>query len=282
MDNAKKIESRSYELHLGDCLELMKQIPSESVNLVLADLPYGTTDRSGKKGSRIFKWDSVIDLELLWNQYKRILKKNGTIVLHADQPFSSRLVMSNLEWFKYEWTWKKSKTTGFLTANYRPMKCTEDVLVFSPAGAAAASRNTEIGNMTYNPQGLIEKIVKKRNNPKRLGKILGVEEFIGKNNKLLSEKEYEQKYTNYPNEILHFNNEKSTFHPTQKPLELIKYLLLTHSNEGDIILDNTMGSGTTGVACIQNGRYFIGMEMDEGYYEHACERIEKASTSEVI
>ena len=161
------------ELYHGDCFDIMKEIRDSSIDLVLADLPYGTTDRSGKKGSRIFKWDSVLPLDKLWTEYKRVLKPNGSVVLTADQPFTSQLVMSNLEWFKYEWIWKKSRTTGFFTANYRPMKCTEDILVFSEGGAAAASAKSGRGNMTYNPQGLIEKRVKKRNSRKRLGKLLG-------------------------------------------------------------------------------------------------------------
>jgi site-specific DNA-methyltransferase (adenine-specific) len=258
----------------------MEDIPDRSVHLVLADLPYGTTDRSGKKGSRIFKWDSPIPMGRLWEQYKRILTPRGAVVLTADQPFTSTLITSNLEWFKYDMIWKKSKTTGFLTANYRPMKCTEDIVVFSPAGAAAASRNSEKGNMTYNPQGLIPKVVKKKNNPKRLGKILGVEKFIGKNNKLLSEKEYEQKFTNYPNEILEFASEKNTTHPTQKPVGLMSYLINTYSNPGETVLDNVMGSGTTGVAAVMAGRNFIGIEKNEEYYVMAEQRINEVRKSE--
>lgn len=262
------------ELFLGDCLVELAKVEDKSVDLVLVDLPYGTTDRSGKTGSRIFKWDSIIDLELLWQHYKRILKDKGTAVFTADQPFTSRLIMSNIEWFKYDMLWKKDRTTGFLTANYRPMKCTEDIVVFSSAGAAAASAKSKKGNMTYNPQGLIEKVVKKKNNPNRLGKVLGVKEFIGENNKLLSEKEYEQKYTNYPNEIVEFGLDKNTLHPTQKPIALMEYLIRTFSNEDETVLDNCMGSGTTGVACIRTGRKFIGMEKDETYYEIAKKRIE--------
>lgn len=259
------------ELYKGDCLERMSEIEDNSVHLILADLPYGTTDRSGKKGSRIFKWDSVIPLDALWEQYKRILVKNGSVVLTADQPFTSQLVMSNLEWFKYEWIWKKSRTTGFFTANYRPMKSTEDIVVFSEGGAAAASRHT--GNMTYNPQGLIEKRVKKKNSRKRLGKILGVEEFVGKNNKMLGDSEYEQKYTNYPTEILEFAIENDSPHPTQKPVPLMEYLVRTYSNPGETVLDNVMGSGTTGVAAAQAGRSFIGMELDDKFYDYAADRI---------
>ena len=267
------------ELYHGDCLEKMKLLEDNSVDLILADLPYGTTDRNGKKGSRIFAWDSVIPLPELWTQYKRILRRNGTVVLTADQPFTSQLVMSNLEWFKYEFIWKKSRTTGFFTANYRPMKCTEDILVFSEGGAAAASAKSERGNMTYNPQGLIEKRVKKKNSKKRLGKLLGQESFVGKNNKMLGNSEYEQKWTNYPTEILEFAIESDTIHPTQKPIPLMEYLVRTYSNEGETVLDNVMGSGTTGVAALNCNRNFIGMELDETFFDLSKKRIEDLVTT---
>jgi site-specific DNA-methyltransferase (adenine-specific) len=258
----------------GDCLVEMDKIADGSVDLILCDLPYGTTDRKGVEGkgsNRLLEWDTVIPLDELWKQYKRVLKPLGTVVLTADQPFTSMLVLSNLEWFKYEWIWKKKRTTGFLLANYRPMKETEDVLVFSPGGAAAASRNT--GNMTYNPQGLIEKNVKKKNSAKRLGNFLHNPEHMGKNNKLLHETEYEQKYTNYPSEIIEFGLDKNAIHPTQKPVALMEYLIRTYSNEGEVVLDNCMGSGTTGVAAVNCNRNFIGIEMDEKYFNHAQQRI---------
>jgi site-specific DNA-methyltransferase (adenine-specific) len=261
----------------GDCLVEMNKIADGSVDLILCDLPYGTTDRKGvesKGNNRLLSWDTVIPLDKLWDQYRRILKPLGAVVLTADQPFTSQLILSNLEWFKYEWIWKKKKTTGFLLANYRPMKCTEDVVVFSSGGAAAASRNG--GNMTYNPQGLIEKNVKKKNNAKRLGKFLHNPEHMGAGNKLLHETEYEQKYTNYPSEIIEFGLDQNVVHPTQKPVELMKYLIRTYSNPGEVVLDNCMGSGTTGVAAVQTGRSFIGIEMDQQYYEIAKKRIEDA------
>jgi site-specific DNA-methyltransferase (adenine-specific) len=263
-------------LYCGDCLVEMDKIAGGSVDLILCDLPYGTTDRSGisNKGSnRVLMWDNVIPLHDLWNQYKRILKPTGCIVLTADQPFTSQLVMSNLEWFKYEWIWKKRKTTGFLHANARPMKETEDILVFSPLGASGCSKKAN-KNMTYNPQGLIEKNLKKKNNPKRLGKFLHQPEHMGKQNKLLHETEYEQKYTNYPSEIIEFGLDSDVIHPTQKPVALMEYLIKTYSNEGEVVLDNCMGSGTTGVAAVMTGRNFIGIEMDQKYYESAKQRIE--------
>ena len=272
------------DLFHGDCLVEMRSIEEHSIDLILCDLPYGTTDRKGvenKRGvNRLLKWDTVIPLDKLWLEYKRILKPRGAVVLTADQPFTSKLILSNIEWFKYVWIWKKKKTTGFLLANYRPMKQTEDVVVFSPAGAAAASRNGR--NMTYNPQGLIEKKVKKKNNPKRLGKFLHNPEFMGKNNILLHETEYEQKYTNYPSEIIEFGLDKNVVHPTQKPVELMKYLIKTYSNENETVLDNCMGSGTTGVACVNTNRKFIGIEQDEKYYNIAKSRINESICAEEI
>ena len=269
-------------LYQGDCLEEMNKIADESVDLILCDLPYGTTDRKGveeKGNNRLLKWDTVIPLDLLWEQYRRVLKPLGTVALTADQPFTSMLILSNLDWFKYEWIWKKQKTTGFLLANYRPMKETEDVVIFSPGGAAAASRNGK--NMTYNPQGLIEKKVKKKNNAKRLGKFLHNPEHMGSNNKLLHETEYEQKWTNYPSEIIEFGLDRNVIHPTQKPVALMEYLIKTYSNEGDTVLDNCMGSGTTGVACKKTNRNFIGIEKESEYFTQAKERIESVTVEEV-
>jgi site-specific DNA-methyltransferase (adenine-specific) len=265
-------------LYCGDCLIEMDKLSEQSVDLILCDLPYGTTDRKGisdKGDNRVLSWDTVIPLDELWKHYRRVLKPTGAVVLTADQPFTSQLVLSNLEWFKYEWIWKKKKTTGFLHANARPMKETEDVLVFSPLGASGGSKKAN-KNMTYNPQGLIENRVTKKNSAKRLGKFLHQPEHMGKNNKMLHETEYEQKYTNYPSEIIEFGLDSNTIHPTQKPVELMEYLIRTYSNPGEVVLDNCMGSGTTGVAAVQINRKFIGIEMDQTYYEIAKQRIEDA------
>ena len=262
-------------LYHGDCLIEMDKILDGSVDLIVCDLPYGTTDRKGisdKGDNRVLSWDTIIPLDKLWDQYRRVLKPSGAVVLTADQPFTSQLVLSNLEWFKYEWIWKKKKVTGFLHANARPMKETEDILVFSLLGASGGSVKAN-KNMTYNPQGLIEKNVKKKNNAKRLGKFLHQPEHMGAGNKLLHETEYEQKYTNYPSEILEFGLDKGSIHPTQKPVALMEYLIRTYSNEGETVLDNCMGSGTTGVACVNTNRNFIGIEMDAEYYSASCERI---------
>jgi len=250
-------------LYHGDCLEEMKKIKDNSVQLILCDLPYGTTK---------CKWDTVISLDKLWEQYKRILiKPYGAVVLFGQEPFTSALVSSNYKWFKYRVTWKKNKTTQFLLANYRPMKCTEDICVFSPGGAAAASRKK--GNMVYNPQGLIPVNIKKRNSQKRIGKMLNQIHHLGPNNKLISNSEYSQKFTNYPKDLIEFSIESTTVHETQKPVKLMEHLVKTYSNENDTVLDNTMGSGTTGIACINTNRKFIGIELLDKYFELSKNRI---------
>lgn len=250
-------------LYKGNCLEKMKLLEDNSVELILCDLPYGTTK---------CKWDTIIDIEQLWEQYKRIIKKpSGVIVLFGQQPFTSRLISSNYNWFKYNIIWKKNKTTQYLLANYRPMKCTEDICVFSPGGAAAASRHK--GNMTYNPQGLIPVEIKKKNSGKRIGKMLNQPHHLGPNNKLLSNTEYSQKFTNYPTEFIEFDIESDTIHETQKPVKLLEYLIRTYSNENDSVLDNTMGSGSTGIACINTNRKFTGIELEEKYYNLSLKRI---------
>jgi site-specific DNA-methyltransferase (adenine-specific) len=232
-------------------------------------LPYGTTK---------CKWDTVINLNELWKHYKRIIKKpSGVILLFGQQPFTSMVVSSNYEWFKYNLIWKKNKTTQFLLANYRPMKCTEDICVFSKGGAAAASRQK--GNMTYNPQGLIPTNIKKKNSKNRIGKMLNQEHYLGKNNKLIGNSEYTQNFTNYPNELIEFDIEYDTIHETQKPVKLIEYLIKTYSNEGDVVLDNTMGSGTTGIGCINTNRKFIGIEKEEKYFKLSKYRITNHKSS---
>ena len=271
-------------LYRGDCLVEMNKINDHTVDLILCDLPYGTTDRKGIDNAninRVLEWDTVIPLDKLWEQYRRVLKIGGIVVLTADQPFTSQLVMSNLEWFKYEWIWKKKKTTGFLHANARPMKETEDILVFSSLGASGASVKAN-KNMKYNPQGLIEKNVKKKNKASRLGKFLHQPEHMGKGNKLLHETDYEQKYTNYPSEIIEFGLDKNTIHPTQKPLALMEYLVRTYTEESDLVLDNCMGSGTTGVACMNTNRNFIGIEKDKFYFDEASKRMTDNKVSQDI
>jgi len=250
----------------GDCLEVMKTIESDSINLILCDLPYGTTK---------CKWDCIINIEELWKEYKRILiKPTGVVVLFGQQPFTSKLISANYEWFKYNFIWKKNKTTQYLLANYRPMKCTEDICVFSPGGAAAASRHK--GNMTYNPQNLIPVNITKKNSEKRIGKMLNQLHHLGPNNKLTGDSEYKQSFTNYPTELIEFDIENDTIHETQKPVSLIEYLIKTYSNDNDLVLDNTMGSGTTGIGCINTNRRFIGIELEKKYFDLSQDRLTKS------
>lgn len=233
----------------GDCLEEMKSIPEGSVNMVLCDLPYGTTQN---------KWDSVIPFADLWAEYKRLCK--GAILLTAAQPFTSALVMSNPALFKYQWVWAKSKVTGVLNAKKQPLRNHEDVLVFYAT------------QPTYNPQGL--KAFGKRRDigAKRGGR-------SSENYGRISDTEdgnYLQESTGYPRTVLQIPSEGKTVHPTQKPVALMEYLIRTYTNEGDTVLDNTMGSGTTGVAAVQTGRDFIGIERDHDYFCIAAERIYNA------
>lgn len=241
------------ELIEGDCLQMMKDIPSGSIDLVLTDPPYGTT---------ACKWDSVIPFEPMWKQLKRITKKNGAIVLFGSQPFTSALVMSNPKMFKYEWVWVKSNISGFMNAKARPLKTKEDIVVFSSArcdGAGGAK------NMQYNPQGISE-IAKMSTNSDviRAGMRTKQKNAI-----------YVQTATGYPKDLLRIASEKNTVHPTQKPVALMEYLIKTYTNEGETVLDFTMGSGTTGIACINTNRNFIGIELDHNFYNIACDRIEK-------
>ena len=234
-------------LKKGDCLELMKEIPDKSVDMILCDLPYGTT---------ACKWDAIIPFKPLWEQYERVIKDNGAIVLNASQPFTTKLIESNIRIYRYNWIWEKSYSTGFMNANKMPLKNIEDVVVFYKKLP------------TYNPQG-IEEVNKKQLRKKD-------KETTVYNNMGLKSGEYTQKFTNYPNQIIKTTKKEKTIHPTQKPVKLLEYLIKTYSNKGETILDNTMGSGSTGVAAINLNRNFIGYELDDEYFEIAKERIEKA------
>lgn len=227
----------------GDCLEKMAFIPEGSVDLILCDLPYGTTQN---------KWDSVIPFEPLWSHYWRVLKPNGAAVLTAAQPFTSALVMSQPDKFKYQWVWEKSAATGHLNARNQPMRNHEDVLVFC------------FGRCVYNPQGLLPhgKVTRRGGNGDNFGD---------------SGKANYQEYTNYPRSVLKIASEGGTVHPTQKPVALMEYMIRTYTNEGATVLDNCMGSGTTGVACANTGRRFIGIERDEAYFQIAKDRIKNAT-----
>lgn len=245
----------------GDCLIEMSTIPDKSVNLILTDLPYGET-RS--------KWDKILDFDKLWEHYLRVITDNGAIVLFGNEPFSSMLRQSQPNYYRYDWKWVKNRATGFANCNYRPMRAYEDIMVFSKANASAGGKSNP---MIYNPQGLIEVNKTKKNTANRKGLISYNNNNLGENNSLNGDSEYVQKYTNYPNNILYFDCEKKYVHPTQKPLELMKYLVLTYSNINDMVLDSCMGSGTTGVACKELNRDFIGIEIDKKYFDIASERI---------
>jgi site-specific DNA-methyltransferase (adenine-specific) len=244
------------DLYNGDCLEIMPTLASASVDLVLCDLPYGTTACT---------WDTIIPFAPLWTQYKRICPE-GAVVLTATQPFTSLLVCSNLDWFKYQWVWKKPRPGGFVSAKLKPLKDTEDVCVFSSRTTANGSSR----NMLYNPQGLV-RIDKEWKRPQKYN---DKETGFGRKSHAL---ERTIEFTNYPRTIVEFNNSnREVLHPTQKPVALMEYLIKTYTNPGDVVLDNCMGSGTTGVAAVNTGRRFIGIEKDPNYFAIAERRIREA------
>ena len=237
----------SVKLMQGDCLELMKDIPDGSIDMILADLPYGTT---------ACKWDTIIPFEPLWEQYERVIKDNGAIVLTASQPFTSALVMSNPKLFRYDITWDKVAISNPFMANRRPLKSHEDILIFYKS------------QPTYNKQ-MREGVKWKRGgaNESWTTGTLG-------SSKLKKNRNDSSNLKN-PNTVLTMSNANRTnrVHPTQKPVPLFEYLIKTYTNEGDTVLDNVMGSGTTGVACKNLNRNFIGMELDEEYFKIAQSRI---------
>lgn len=248
------------ELYNGDCLEIMKQIGDKSIDMILCDLPYGTT---------ACKWDTIIPFDKLWEQYERIIKPNGAMVLTASQPFTSALIMSNPKKFKYQWVWVKTKKTGFTNGKNRPLTQHEDVLVFSKANVANGSKLM----MKYNPQGLLPlNKIRKGDKNKSEGDFNGQKYY-----RPSQSKDYIQEFTNYPTTVLNIPSEGKILHPTQKPVELMEYLIKTYTNEGETVLDNCMGSGTTGIACINTNRKFTGIEMDAKYFEIAKNRIYEAS-----
>lgn len=226
----------------------MKDIKSGSIDLILCDLPYGTT---------ACKWDNIISFPLLWEQYNRIIKENGAIVLFAAQPFTAKLIYSNFKNFRYCWYWVKPQVTGFALSKKQPLRVTEEICVFYKK------------QPTYNPQGLIE--IK---NPKpKVRKTKQTDKIYTK----WLEGEYTSKYTNYPKQTLFYSRDsKNRLHPTQKPVKLLEYLIKTYTNEGETVLDNCMGSGSTGEACINTNRRFIGIELNEEYFNIAKQRINNA------
>lgn len=230
-----------------DCLEGMKRIPDGSIDMILCDLPYGTTAN---------KWDSIIPLEKLWGQYERIIKDDGAIVLISSQPFTTKLINSNIERFKYTWIWEKSRFANQMLAKYQPLKIHEDINVFS------------VDTHKYYPQGLIEV-----NKQTKQGVRVSDNNGGGKRNSV-----YNQTHTNYPRSILKYESVGNTVHPTQKPVALFEYLIKTYTNKGETVLDNCMGSGTTAIACMNTERNYIGFELDKTYYEKSLERIKQHTT----
>lgn len=238
------------KIYNQDCIEGMKAIPNKSIDMILSDPPYGILD---------LKWDKKPDMKLLWEQYNRIIKDNGAIVLTATCKFAVDLINANRKYFRYDLVWNKTMPVGFANARRMPMCDHELILVFYKKLPV------------YNPQGIIkvenEKEIRRKMNRNR-------ESTYGFSSLL---KPYTQKYKNYPRSVLKFSNANNkNIHPTQKPLELFKYLIETYSNEGDVILDSYMGSGTTAVACLETDRSFIGFETDDRYYRLAADRIKNA------
>ena len=238
--------SNQITLMHGDCLEKMKSIPSQSVDLILTDPPYGTTK---------CKWDSVIDFVLMWAELKRIIKPNGAILLFGAEPFSSLLRASNIKDFRYDWIWEKTQATGFLNAKFQPLRAHEIISVFYAK------------KPTFNPQ-------KTKGHKRKQSARTDIDsECYGK---ALKRYEYDSE-ERYPRSIQIFNSDKQkeSLHPTQKPVALLEYLIKTYSNEGETVLDFTMGSGSTGVACMNTRRNFIGIEQDNGYFATATERLKQ-------
>ena len=214
------------------------------------------------KGTTACKWDSAIPFEPMWKQLDRIIKPNGAIVLFGSEPFSSALRISNIKNYKYDWVWEKSRATDFVNANNKPMKKHENISVFSLGTTA----NKSLRKMNYFPQGLIESEKKIKRTSRG---------FQGERPN--QKDEYISKFKNYPTSILEFNSEGKTVHPTQKPVALLEYLIKTYTLEGETVLDFTMGSGSTGVACLNTNRNFIGIELDEGYFNIAQNRLKEAA-----
>ena len=241
-----------YKLYNGDCLEIMDRLIEEGVKVdcVITDLPYGITARN--------KWDNIIPLNIMWEKLNNLVKENGTVALFCSQPFTTKLINSNFNSFKYEWIWEKNNSTGFMNANKMPLRKHENIAIFYKK------------QCTYNPQGLIP-----CNKINKRGK-------VGLNYNDVNSNEYIQKYTNYPTQILKFSYDKERFHPTQNPGALLEYLIKTYTNENELILDFTMGSGSTGVACMNTNRKFIGIELDENYFNIAKDRKENSIKNKYV
>jgi len=242
----------------GNCLDVMKELPNNSIDFILTDLPYGISKS---------KWDNTIPFKPMWEQLKRIRKDNTAIALFGNEPFSSYLRLSNLDEYKYEWYWEKNKYPNFMQSKVMPLKIIENILIFS--NGKLFNHKTAKNNMNYYPQNL--QIYNKERN-----------KFRGNTNEMLYQRSgqtgtFIAKYKNYPKTLLKYNNENKSQHPTQKPVALLEYLIKTYTLENETVLDFTMGSGSTGVACVNTNRNFIGIELDKEYFKIAEKRINEAN-----
>lgn len=248
----EKVSSKGWALLEGDCLELMKDIPDQSIDMILCDLPYGTT---------ACKWDSIIPLKPLWEEYKRLIKDNGAIVLTASQPFTTKLISSNYDMYKYCWYWNKIRGVGHLNAKKRPMMCIEDICIFYNSLP------------TYNPQ------MRDRENP-RISKNKSTQKVYGQSKANYVGNKLNKKY---PINLINFSKSNQLdmlLHPTQKPVKLFEYLIRTYTNEGDLVLDNCAGSGTTGVACYNLNRDCIMIEQEQEYCQIIKDRMKEIVNQE--
>ena len=238
------------KIYNEDCLIGMNRIPDGSVDCVICDLPYGTT---------VCKWDSVIPFEPLWEQYRRVCKDNAAIVLFGAEPFSSALRMSNIREWRYDWIWEKTKAPNFMFLKKQPMRLHEVISVFYRKMP------------TYNPQ-MVRGVPYRDSRTELARRDDAIPTLMGQTKNI----PIVNSGTRYPSDVIRFSNvNRDTYHATQKPVDLISYLVRTYTNEGDVVLDNCMGSGTTAIACHNEGRHFIGFELDRGYYEKACERFDR-------
>jgi len=233
------------QIYQGDCLELMKELDDKSIDLILSDIPYGST---------ACEWDTIIPLELLWKQYKRIIKDNGAVVLTASQPFTTDLINSNRKWFKYEWIWRKEQGINQMLKNIAPLKIHENILVFGKGKVKYIPQMVKVRHIVTKRKGVIDKITN-----------TDLKDYI-----------YNNQGKNYPTSIIYAARELlNRHHPTQKPVALFEYLIKTYTNEGDLVLDSCIGSGTTAIAAIKTNRNYIGMELLQKYVDIANERIER-------
>lgn len=249
------------KIYLGDCFDYLKDIEDKSIDAIICDLPYNTTASPFDK--------NIIDLEKLWKEYKRIIKPDRAIVLFSQQPFTTKLIASNFEMWKYNWIWEKDNATNFLNSHFQPMKITEDICIFGDAPTSYTKTGT---SLIYNPQFTEGKPYTCKSGNQREDRACIRGDFTDVVGHVT-----ESDGRRYPKNLIKFNRDKERFHPTQKPVALIEYLIKTYSNEGETILDNCSGSGTLAVACKNTKRNYICIEKDKNYYDISIERLKKES-----